>query len=147
VRSTTFVFKAWCTSIQKFVVIHIQTGAQRNEIALAGPRHDVRANAAPLEATRQPKPRLPHAPVPRGSLESSHATCHRLSAPNRWGARHGPPICPRRPAVRASVQAAVPRPHIHGHAVVITGRALPFLRPRFTLARATIAIAVATTAA
>jgi hypothetical protein len=63
VRSITFVFKVWCTSIQKFVVSRIQTGAQRNEIALAGPHHDIaHARARRVRAPRRPRPRLPHAP-------------------------------------------------------------------------------------
>jgi hypothetical protein len=63
VRFTTFLFKAWCTSIQKFVAIRIQTGAQRNEIALAGPRHDVaharahRAARGHLSTEASPSPR------------------------------------------------------------------------------------------
>jgi hypothetical protein len=121
-----------------FGVICFQTGAQRNEIALAGPHHDVahararlvrapcrlgvHANVAPPEATRRPRPHLPHSPTPRGSLESSRAARSRLSAPYRLGVRDGLLVCLRRPAVRTPVEAAGPRPHLRGHAVVIAGR-------------------------
>jgi hypothetical protein len=68
--------------------------------------------------------------VPRGSLVSSRAACRRLSAPYRPGPRHGPPVRRRRPAVRASVEAAGPWPHLRGHAVVIASR-VPLFKAAF----------------
>jgi hypothetical protein len=78
--------------------------------------------ATPAEATRHPRPRLPHAPTPLGSLESSWVVLRRLFMPYRPGARHGLPVRRRRPVIRAPVEAAGPRPHLRGHAVIIVGR-------------------------
>jgi hypothetical protein len=101
-----------------------------------GPRRDALApsasalEATPAEATRRPRPRLPHAPTPLGSLESSRAARRRLSAPYQPGARHGPSVRWWPPAVRALVEAARPRPHLRGHAVVIASR-VPLFKVTF----------------
>jgi hypothetical protein len=112
------------------------TNSFRPEPRAATPRPRARTpsasapEATPAEAAHHPRPRLPHAPTPRGSLASSRAAHCGLSTPYRSGTRHGPPVRQRRPAVRASVEAAGPRPHLRGHAVVIAGR-VPLFKAAF----------------
>jgi hypothetical protein len=58
-----------------------------------------------------------HAPAPRGSWESARPTRRRVCAvPARCALRTAGPSAPS--AVRAPVEAAVPRSHLQGHARV-----------------------------
>jgi hypothetical protein len=128
VRYTTFLFTTLCTSIQNFGDFHVQTGAQWNifeperaprrdiahlraALAPAPPALSVRT-AAPPEAARRPRPRLPQAARIPWCLEVStprasppFATYHARRAP-RW-----PPVRPQLPSpVCAPTEAAaVPR--------------------------------------
>jgi hypothetical protein len=85
VRSTPFVFKALCTSIQKIGVFRVQTRARRHVVGqcAAMPRRRPRAAPASPEDTRRPRSRLPQAPAPRGSSESPRG--HVRRRPRRTG--------------------------------------------------------------
>jgi hypothetical protein len=114
VRSTTFVFKALCTSIKKFGFFRVQTRAHRHVVGQSA--------AAPPKATHRPRPRLPHAPAPRGTLESSRATCAIARAvPARCAPRTaGPSAAPRRTRTGRGYRTTVaspPSPRYHRRGV------------------------------
>jgi hypothetical protein len=72
VRSTTFVFKALCTCIQKKNgVSHFQT---RDEPGRAAHRPPRRQHPRHARGFTPPEPHLPRAHAPRGVSFSSHAT-------------------------------------------------------------------------
>jgi hypothetical protein len=65
-------------------------------------------------------------------LGVSPGATHVVAALYRPGARHGPPVRRRRPAVRAPAEVVVPRWHLRRHRN-ITGEVLPFKYRRFPL--------------
>jgi hypothetical protein len=118
VRSPTFVFKVWYSSIQKFGVIRFQTGSQQNKFCQSvvasrrRARREHRARpppssasapeAAPPEAARRPRPCLsPHAHAPRliEVLSAAHtpwtAPYQPVRAADRWSVSGMPPYAHR----------------------------------------------------
>jgi hypothetical protein len=102
--------------------------------------------ATPGEVARRPRPCLPHAPTPLGSLESSRAA--RRHFPRRTGRAHA---TDRRSVGGVSPYARRSRPPDHGSFFAVTPSSslaeFPYLTPRPTLARTTSATAAAMTAA
>jgi hypothetical protein len=79
----------------------------RNDAVPTRPRPSRRPRPRPRRPRQPAVPgrAFPTRPRPEASLESSRAACHRLSAPHRPGARHGPPVRRRRPTIREPVEA------------------------------------------
>jgi hypothetical protein len=139
-RSTTFVFKILCTSIQTFGVIQFQTSAQQNKMcqARSAPRRRVatpsprpRLGVCAVRRTRPPADlgsllRMRRAPRLLGVLTGrAHAMDHAVPArcaPQTTGSSAAP-------VVRVPAEAAVPRPHPRGHALIITTKP-PLFKPR-----------------
>jgi hypothetical protein len=152
VRSTTFVFKALCTCIQKMELFTFKPVLSKMKCARAPSRRlgvrahtsrlGVCARTAPEASTPpEPRPRRPRRPsrargLPRRMRPEAPlflptpCVTHR---PRRARTPSRPPVCLR--PLAPTDAAVVLRPHLHRHRVV-TGERAPYLRSSTPLTRA-----------